>query len=170
MNANQLIQADRLLSKTTGRPSVRVGLIDGPVAIDHPDLAHKHLQLLPGKQSGACSISHSSACIHGTQVAGILSSKRNAQVTGICPDCTLLILPIFLESTGPDVASDSATLSRAILAQIAAGAWVINLSLGLDIKDFSEDDALVAALDQAAARQVLIKEDTATPKHSSGQL
>lgn len=156
MNAHQLIHADWLFLKTSGIPSLRVGLIDGPVALDHPDLERKNIELVAGKHSGACSIAHSGACQHGTQVAGILSSKRKGKVPGFCPGCTLLIKPIFPESRQTTVASDSAMLSAAILQQIDAGAKVINLSLGLDISDFSQNDELVAALDQAAARQVLI--------------
>lgn len=156
MHPFHLLNLFPLLSQTEGNAQLKIGLIDGPVALDHPDLERSNIQLISGHRGGACSIRRSAACMHGTQVAGILSSKRGKPVAGICPNCTLLIEPIFQESIHPDTSSDSATLARAILKLIAAGANVINLSLGLDMAGGDGDVELAGALGHAAEKQVLI--------------
>ena len=153
---HQLIQAGPVFSQTAGRPDIRIGLIDGPLAMDHPDLEHKHIHLLGGKNQGSCSIAHSVACMHGTQVAGILAAKRNSHSPGICPECTLLIQPIFPEEMGQSTSSDAIALANSIRSVIDAGAHIINLSLGLDIEDTTTNYELIEVLDYAADRQVII--------------
>ena len=86
------------------------------------------------KQRATCTQADSTACLHGTFVAGILSAKRNGSAPAICPDCTLLVRPIFSEATPGPEHMPSATpteLAAAIIECIDAGARVINLSLAL---------------------------------------
>ena len=85
------------MERTRGRPEIVIGLIDGPVVRDHPDLAVDHIREMPGKFSSACIRVDSAACQHGTFVAGILSAKSGSPAPGICPNCTLLVRPIFAE-------------------------------------------------------------------------
>jgi len=92
-----IVKLTALLELTTGRPEIMVGLIDGPVAMSHPDLMGENIREVPGK-SGACAQASSSACMHGTFVAGILSAKRSSKAPAICPNCTLLVRPIFAET------------------------------------------------------------------------
>src|SRR4029077_17532006 len=68
-----LIAIAPLMGRSDGGPDVIIGLIDGPVLLDHPDLANEHIREIsaPG---GACMSASSSACQHGTFVAGILSA------------------------------------------------------------------------------------------------
>ena len=42
------------MNLTSGRPEVAIGLIDGPVAIDHPDLAGENIREISGKLRGVC--------------------------------------------------------------------------------------------------------------------
>jgi hypothetical protein len=72
MTVLELVKLSPLMAQTTGRPEVRVGLIDGPVAIQHPELATENMREVPGKYAGTCARSNSAACKHGTFVAGIL--------------------------------------------------------------------------------------------------
>ena len=72
-----LVKLTALMERATGSPEVKIGLIDGPVATDHPDLASERVREIPGKNSAACTAANSMACLHGTFVAGILSAKRN---------------------------------------------------------------------------------------------
>lgn len=68
-----------LMERTAGSPEVAVGLIDGPVARDHPGLAANSIrELSPGGAEGeACGRGAAGpACMHGTYVAGILSATR----------------------------------------------------------------------------------------------
>jgi hypothetical protein len=46
--------------------------------MDHPELANQHVREIPGNGSGACTQANSTACLHGTFVAGILSAKRGS--------------------------------------------------------------------------------------------
>ena len=87
-----------LMALTRGRADVVVWLLDGPVALDHPDLMTANRTL--GEGSGACRGSGSEACRHGIFVAGILGARRGPRAPAIAPGCTPLVRPIFNE-TGP---------------------------------------------------------------------
>ena len=73
------------MERTSGSPEVTIGLIDGPVVTQHRDLAGEHLREIPGSNGTACVRASSTACLHGTFVAGILSAKRNSPAPAICP-------------------------------------------------------------------------------------
>jgi hypothetical protein len=77
-----------LMNRTSGSPSIRIGLIDGPISINHPDLNKVNIHKIPGTLSGICSKADSIACDHGTFIAGILKAKRGFNAPAICPDCT----------------------------------------------------------------------------------
>ena len=93
MTPPDLVNLPQLMRLTSGRSEIVVGMVDGPIAADHPDLAETNIQELPGKTSAACAQTRSAACVHGTFVAGILSAKRGSTAPAICPDCTLLVNP-----------------------------------------------------------------------------
>ncbi len=105
----ELSRLTALMERTSGSPDVKIGLIDGPVATQHPDLAGEHLREIPGSNGATCTQANSAACLHGTFVAGILSAKRNSPAPAICPDCTLLVRPIFAEATSGREQMPSAT-------------------------------------------------------------
>ena len=83
MNSLGVVKLPPLMELTSGRPEVLIGLIDGPVVMDHPDLSSGNISELPGKESGKCTMANSSACIHGTFVAGILFAKGTTHVANI---------------------------------------------------------------------------------------
>jgi subtilisin family serine protease len=157
-NALELVGLSALMRLSTGRPEVVVGLIDGPVAMDHPDLAGNAIRELPGKASGACSNANSLACLHGTFMAGILVAKRGSPAPAICPNCTLLAYPIFADA--PDNKEmPSATpedLAAAILTCFEAGARILNLSLALPQSFAKGERALREALDHGARKGVIV--------------
>src|SRR4051812_38927259 len=97
------------MQRTQGSPNVMIGLVDGPVATDHPHLAGERIRKLPGSSAGACTQANSEACVHGTFVAGIISAERNSGAPAICPNCTLLVRPIFSERTFGSQSMPSAT-------------------------------------------------------------
>src|SRR4051794_30697438 len=109
MTPLQLVKLGALMERTSGRPEVTIGLIDGPVIIRHPDLESGRLRELPAANGAACTLADSTACLHGTFVAGVLSAKRNSAAPAICPDCTLLIRAIFAEASGARDSLPSAT-------------------------------------------------------------
>jgi subtilisin family serine protease len=159
MDALDLVKLTTLMERTSGSPEVKIGLIDGPVVTQHPDLAGEHLREIPGNTGGTCTQANSTACLHGTFVAGILSAKRNSPAPAICPTCTLLIRPIFSETTSGREHMPSATpleLAAAIIESINAGARVINLSLGLAQPSTKGEQALDEALNHAVRRGVIV--------------
>ena len=100
MGALDAVQLTPLMDRTSGRAAIKVGLIDGPVFLTHPDLAQKNIQEVPGKLRGTCSRVQSAACLHGTFVAGMLCARRGSVAPAICPGCTLLVRPIFGGESG----------------------------------------------------------------------
>jgi len=155
----ELVKLIALMERTSGSREVKIGLIDGPVVTQHPDLAGEHLCEIPGNNGATCTQANSVACLHGTFVAGILSAKRNSPAPAICPNCTLIIRPIFADKTTHSEHLPSATpqeLAAAIIECIDAGARVINLSLGLAQPSTKGEQALEEALHQAARRSVIV--------------
>jgi subtilisin family serine protease len=138
---------------------VTIGLIDGPVALDHPDLASGNIREITGRINSACTEPGSAACLHGAFVAGILSAKRGSAAPAICPNCTLLVRPIFAETKAANDEIPSATpeeLAQAILDCIDAGARVLNISAALAQPSVKNERALEEALDQAARRAIIV--------------
>jgi len=147
------------MERTSGSLDVQIGLIDGPVVTEHPDLVGGHLREIPGHNGATCTQADSAACQHGTFVAGILAAKRNSPAPAICPDCTLLIRPMFAEKSTGTERMPSATpqqLAAAIVECIDAGARVINLSLSLAQPSTKGEQELDEALDQAVRRGVIV--------------
>ncbi len=129
MTPLDLVRLTPLMELTRGIIDVSIGLVDGPVVMNHPELASQYAREISGNGSSACIQTNSVACLHGTFIAGILSAKRGSSAPAICPDCTLLIRPIFAETTSGREHMPSATpleLAAAIIECIDAGARVIN--------------------------------------------
>jgi subtilisin family serine protease len=148
----ELVGLPPLMSQTAGSPSVRIGLIDGPVALDHPALAGSRIEVLP---AGTIPAAVGAAQAHGTFMTGILCARRGSAVPGLCPDCTVLTRPIFSGQT----ATPSATMqdmAAAIYDCIAAGARILNLSAAIVGPASGRERVLEAALDAAMAKGVLI--------------
>ena len=159
MNPLELVKLTALMERTSGVPDIKIGLIDGPVVTQRADLANEHFREIPGHNGATCTQANSMACLHGTFIAGILSAQRNSLAPAICPNCTLLIRPIFAETTFGREHMPSATpqeLAAAILECLNAGARVINLSLALAQPSTKGEHALDEALSQALRRGVLI--------------
>jgi subtilisin family serine protease len=154
-----MVKLVALMERTSGSPEVKIGLIDGPVLIQHPDLTGERFQEIPGNNGTTCTRANSAACLHGTFVAGILSAKRSSPAPAICPHCTLLIRPIFNETTSGHEYTQSATpqeLAAAIIECIDAGARVINLSLALAQPSINGERALEEALDRSMRQGVIV--------------
>jgi subtilisin family serine protease len=144
---------------TDGIPDVRIGLIDGPVAIDHPDLAGQRMWEIGARNSGACTRASSAACRHGTFVAGMLSARRGSAGAAICPGCTLLVRPIFSETAAAEGEMPSVTpveLASAILDCIGAGARVLNISAALARPSTRNERVLEDALGRAGERGAIV--------------
>src|SRR5581483_7742750 len=97
MSPLELVKLPPLMNRTAGRAEIAVALIDGPVAVGSPEFSTGKIKDITGK-GGACVWANSAACMHGTFVAGILSANRGSAAPAICPNCTLLVRPIFYEA------------------------------------------------------------------------
>ncbi len=154
-----LVRLAALMERSQGRLEIAVALVDGPVALNHPDLAGASIRELPGKPKGTCNLAESVACTHGTFVAGILSARRGSVAPAICPGCTLMLRPIFAEARNGNGQVPSATpeeLAEAIIDSVDAGACVINLSSALVQPSPKGANKLEEALNHAAHRGVII--------------
>ena len=155
--ALELVRLGPLMALTSGSAEIGVGLVDGPIAVDHPDLAEASISPV-GADSSACFRSSSAACAHGTFVAGILAARRDSGAPAICPGCTLLVRPIFSETTAdgalPTASPDD--LGHAIVECVNAGARIVNLSAATGGPTTRVEQGLREALDYAARRGVLV--------------
>jgi subtilisin family serine protease len=153
MTPLDLVRLRDLMKRGPGCPDITVALIDGPLVLDHPDLAGSTIREIPGKLNGTCARVDSVACTHGTFVAGVLSARRSSVAPAICPGCTLLLRPIFAETTKGNGQMPSATaeeLAEALVDCVDAGARVINLSSALVRPSPKGESKLEAALNYAA--------------------
>ena len=156
MDPLELVRLSGLMALTSGRADVLVGLIDGPVALDHPALMSGNTRTLEG--GATCRGVGSSSCQHGTFVAGILSARRGSEAPAIAPDCTLVVRPVFSDATreGLPPSASPRELAEAIVDCVQAGVNVINLSAALTGGSFGADRDLAEALDFTARRGVLM--------------
>jgi subtilisin family serine protease len=149
----KLVELAALMERTSGRREIVIGLIDGPVAMDHPNFAGENIRGFPGN----CTHPTSIACMHGTFIAGILSARRGSAAPAICPGCALLVCPIFPEANELIPSTTPEELSTAIIKCIDAGARLLNLSAVLAQSASTKgESALAEALDYAANCGVIV--------------
>jgi subtilisin family serine protease len=159
MDALELVKLSTLMERSSGCAEIVVGLIDGPVALDHPDFDDADIRVTPRELRSSCTRNNSAACLHGTFVAGILSARRQCATPGICPKCSLLVRPIFPETVTATGNLPSATpedLAVAIIETIRGGARIINLSAELAEPSVNAARMLEEAINYAAARSVIV--------------
>ncbi len=160
-DALSLVGLPQLMRLTSGAEAVKIALIDGPVALDHADLARETIHLLPGQPDAKRKIQNSVACVHGTQVAGVLHARRSAAAPGICPTCTLLIRPIFsaeaieTDSRSP-LSANPQDAAAAIREAVAAKARIINLSVSLARPTARAEPLVEEALNHAAREGTIV--------------
>ncbi|MEV4258803.1 S8 family serine peptidase, partial [Spirillospora sp. NPDC049652] len=141
---------DTLMADSEGDPAVTVAVIDGPADGGHPDL--------PPIASSPCRSPTSPACLHGTFVLGMLAAARGGVAPAICPGCTFLSRPVLCEPVPGQVCPETTptTLAAAVEDCLAAGARVINISLGLAAPVLQRSPAFDAAIDHARDRGVVV--------------
>jgi subtilisin family serine protease len=146
------------MERTSGRPEIVIALIDGPVLMQDVALWGNNVRQFDSKLPATCKHASSAACMHGTFVASILAAKRDSGAPAICPDCTLLVRPIFPESDPHNGQMPSASpdeLAGAIVDAVNGGASVLNLSVSLAESSAPGRKRLEEALNYAAARDVV---------------
>jgi subtilisin family serine protease len=153
-----------LMSVSNGDPDIVIGIIDGPVDLNHPAFQDSNIKTVRDSQVSACKNATSIACSHGTFIAGILCAKRGFSAPAICPNCKFIFNPIFKEEANntnnknmmifPSVTPEE--LANAIIEIIDAGARIINLSLGLSSSSLTTYCNLQQAYDYALHKGVII--------------
>jgi subtilisin family serine protease len=154
-----LVRLAPLMNLSSGSPEIVIGLMDGPVALNHSDVATEGVRGIAGEPRPGCTQSDSAACIHGTFTAGMLSAKRGSPAPAICPRCPLLVRPIFKEGATENGVMPSASpeeLAGAIVECIRAGAWVLNLSVAFAQPSSRDERELEEALDYAAQLGIIV--------------
>ena len=154
-----------LMNITRGNPDITIGVIDGPVDLNHPAFQGSRIRTVKDSQVVECKKTSDIACTHGTFVTGILCAKNELPVSGICPDCEIILNPIFTkEVTNSKINYNNSDLpgatdeelSTAIIETIDTGAKIINLSLGLSTSSLKVYDKLQQAYDYALQKGVII--------------
>jgi hypothetical protein len=154
-----LMQLRPLMSLASGSPAVSIGVIDGPVDLNHPAFASAQIRAAQEAQLIACQEAESAACKHGTFVTGILCAQRGSAAPALCPDCAIIVRPIFPEAGVTESAIPTCTpeeLAHAIVETVDAGARVLNLSMGLLASALKTYTPLDAACDYARQRGVIV--------------
>jgi subtilisin family serine protease len=98
MNPLEHVKLRSLMDVSKGRPEVVIGVIDGPVDFNHPTFQSAKLRASRESQLEACKGASNIACTHGTFVTGILAGTRDSLAPAICPECTIMLRPIFVRS------------------------------------------------------------------------
>jgi subtilisin family serine protease len=152
-----------LMNVSSGHPDVVIGIIDGPVDLNHPAFQTSNIKTIRDSQVGACKNATSIACSHGTFIAGIICANRGFSAPALCPNCKFIFNPIFKEDNNtnnknmmivPSVTPEE--LANAIIETIDAGARIINLSLGLSSSSLTTYSKLQQAYDYALRKGVII--------------
>ena len=144
------------MALTQGRAAITIALIDGPVNTALPHFEGATIADISSNGDGRCSQLRNFACEHGTLVAALLVGRHEP---AICPACTLLLRPIFGEtSSGSDQVPSASpeVLAEAIAGAVTAGSRIINLSCGLTHGSGRGDMRLRSALNFAASRGVVV--------------
>jgi subtilisin family serine protease len=151
-----------LMSISSGHPDIVIGVIDGPIDFSHFAFRESRIRTVKYSQRIACNNASSIACKHGTFITGILFSKRGLSSPAICPDCQMILHPIFAEDMNnpandryyPRITPEK--LADAIIEMVDAGARVINLSLALSTSSLINYQSLYDAYSYALKKHVII--------------
>ena len=155
-----LVSLSALMARTSGSADIAIGLVDGPVLTRHPDLAGCNIREIGGSAGATGARADSVACRHGTFVAGILSARRGSAAPAICPDCVLLVRPIFSRRDGHRRPGPERALPKSWPRPswcVDAGARLMNVSAALAaMPNAGGGRALEQALDHAWHRGAIV--------------
>ncbi len=82
MHALDLVKLPALMERTSGRPDIVVGLLDGPVALNHPDLARESIREVPGSLASRCAHANSSDVTRFLRLGGCRSPAAASRSHG----------------------------------------------------------------------------------------
>lgn len=152
----ELVRLAQLMQLAVGDAAVAIGLLDGPVAVDHPELNEARIRSVTGGPPPGCNQAASPACVHGTFVASVLVAGRASPTPGICPGCTLVVRSIFGERRSQRPVALPHELAAALVECVDAGSRVLNLSVAVGQASPREARELEASLDYARSRGAIV--------------
>jgi Subtilase family/PatG C-terminal/PatG Domain len=132
--------------------TLTVAVIDGPY--DSAGLSAVLARAPINLGSVSCDVNQTGACSHGTFIMGLLGARRDAVIPGLCSNCRLLHIPLFVDECAPTASIGE--LAQAIRIAVAAGARLINLSLAILGDGWQFDRELAAALNYAEENDTVI--------------
>jgi Subtilase family len=134
---------------TTGRPDVRIAVLDGP-----PDKA----SVAQPRPVPKGHIVPNGVVEHATLVQSIIAGSSDLVVPGIAPGCTVLSIPIFEELASQNLqpSCSQARLSDGIRSAIAEEANIINISAAQQADLLALSSELSGALQDALDRDILV--------------
>jgi Subtilase family/PatG Domain/PatG C-terminal len=132
---------------TNANHAFAVAVIDGPY--NPTALSHVLANAPTSLAGGHCDAHPNAACDHGTFILGLLGARRDSLIPGLCPDCRLLHIPLFADTSAPSANVDE--LATAIATAVADGARLVNLSLAILGPESEVNPRLADALDFAEA-------------------
>jgi Subtilase family/PatG C-terminal len=144
-----------------------IAVIDGP--FDAIALSEILARTPVSVANGSCRSDANGACSHGTFIMGVIGARRDAPIPGLCPECQLVHVQLFVDEEAPR--ASIARLADTITVAVGAGAKLINLSLAIQGEDAAGDPALARALDRAEAHDTVIMVAAGNDgRRASGQL
>jgi subtilisin family serine protease len=153
------------MAVSTGIPDIVIGLIDGPIDFGHSAFRGSNITAVKDSQYAACRSAESIACIHGTFISGMLCARRDSYAAAICPNCKLLVYPIFSDEKNEVIKTRNSgflpstsprELSNAIIETVDAGAKIINISAGLSTSSIVAYSDLQDAYDYAMRKGAIV--------------
>src|SRR4051812_29883852 len=88
-----------------GNYAFAVAVIDGPY--DTAALSKVLANIPVSLTHGSCDVSPNSACEHGTFIMGLLGAQQDALIPGLCPECRLIHIPLFIDANSPSASVDA---------------------------------------------------------------
>lgn len=128
---------------TTGSNTIRVGVIDSGIDASHPELQNRVNREL--SQGFIDSVSPLVDPIgHGTHVAGIIGAQGNnsAGISGVCWNVEIVSLRTINDNGDVDMDAVVAAINSAN----SKGIHILNISLGSNMPEHTEDEEFSAAL------------------------
>jgi len=145
----RIVGLSALMADTQGDRRIAIGLVDGPVDLQHPGLAAATIRALPLADPRTPARTDDLAAMHGTFVAGILAAT-------ICPACPLLLRTVVATEARDAAGPTAGDVACAVVECVDAGARIVNLSVAVRRADADDERALTLALDHAARRGTLV--------------
>ena len=157
LNALRVLNVGPLRDFSKGRAEVTIGLLDGPIDSEHPNLRES---LRTGFTINSSASGDTDNRFHATHLASIMVGQANSDCEGIVPGCRLIpvavLHPAVIGARGISYSCNAVQLAEGIVRVADRGVQVINLSLGTLSATEYERDLLDDALTYAVSKDIVV--------------